>query len=163
MTTSYPAESGAIAEFERLPEHTQQVPRSSLDATSVGQSPQGLRVLTLTPCRDWSPVGTWDLWYLALGGVTSEGSADEGTVFAFEALDAIELGEQLVDNAVSDASRIVAALRRDGVELIEEQDARRGRSGSPAQGQGVWFSVRIRARVKGQTAFRIQAVSQGSP
>ena len=58
---------------------------------------------------------------------------------AFEALDAVELRQQLVDDAVGDAGRVVAALRRDGVELVEEQDARRRRGSFPVQQQGYCF------------------------
>ena len=42
--------------------------------------------------------------------------------------EAVELGEQLRDDAVHDAARVavVAALGRDGVELVEEDDAGSG-------------------------------------
>ena len=46
-------------------------------------------------------------------------------VATFEALDAVELSQQLVDHPVGDASGVVAPLGRDGVKLVKEEDARR--------------------------------------
>ena len=57
-------------------------------------------------------------------------------MLAFQTLNAVQLSEELVDNAVGDTRRVVPALRRNGVELIEEQDARSSSSGSPAKGPG---------------------------
>lgn len=52
--------------------------------------------------------------------------------FTFQTLHAVQLSQQLVDNAIGDPSRVVASLRRNGVKLIKEQDARRRSTRSPA-------------------------------
>ena len=41
-----------------------------------------------------------------------------------EGLDAVELAEELVDDAVGDAGRVVAAARGQRVEFVKEDDAR---------------------------------------
>ena len=51
----------------------------------------------------------------------------------FQAFDAIQLGEQLVDHAVCDARGVMAPARRDGVKLVKEQNARRSSAGPPAR------------------------------
>lgn len=56
-----------------------------------------------------------------------------GAMRTFEAFHAIELGEQLVDDAVSDARGVVATPRRYRVKLVKEQDARRRRGRPPAR------------------------------
>jgi hypothetical protein len=40
------------------------------------------------------------------------------------------LGEELVDDSICHAGRVVAALRGDGVEFVEEEDAGSGGFGS---------------------------------
>lgn len=49
-----------------------------------------------------------------------------------EALHAVQLREQLVDDTVRDAGAVVPPLRRNGVELVEKEHARRRRRRSPA-------------------------------
>ena len=54
----------------------------------------------------------------------------------FEALDAIQLSEELVDNAIRDACRVVAALWRNSIKLVKEEHAwRRRRRASATQPQ----------------------------
>ena len=54
-------------------------------------------------------------------------------VHAAKAFRAVHLREQLVDHAVGHAGRVVAAPRRDGVKLVEEQHARLGGGGALKQ------------------------------
>ncbi len=48
-----------------------------------------------------------------------------------EALNAVQLSQQLIDHAVCDPSVVMATRRRDGIKLVKEQHARSCSLGTP--------------------------------